>query len=152
MIQFKYLHGQFNMNFNQPSDDVLKILGSIIFVPPKKAIKDLDLDNLQKINEFLKERFSDAGRQKFSQKICNNLKKFGYQVPKITKDSTIGDDSDFDEGFEFYSDEECADIVLENDWAMYPEDIVDEAIEFLEACIQQKNKQEQTPQVHMNNF
>ena len=108
-----------------PSENVLKILGFAMRVPPHKQIESFSEETLKTLADQIRQRFSDTGRMNFARSVCGDLRKFGFQVPK---------DSD-SEDIVWHTDEECSDILLDMDYDTYTDDMVQETLEFIDECL-----------------
>ncbi len=119
------------------TDNVLKILGFAMRIPPSKDITQFSTETLAHLSNNIRQRFSDQGRMDFAKVACQDLRRFGFQVPKDTQGEDI----------EWYADGDCQDAILDADYAMFTNEMVDETIAFLEECM---HPQTQQPAQHMH--
>lgn len=99
----------------------LKILGAAVIVPPQSlSVKQLEL-----IFANFSERFSEEGRKKYAIETCSKTIANGYDVPK-------------DDGT-FIEQEECIDMIIENDKKQYTEEAITNLIEKFKSIAQMED-------------
>lgn len=99
----------------------LKILGAAVVVPPKRlSLKDLELIFIN-----FSERFSEDGRKKYAIETCSKTIANGYEVPKDEKS--------------FIDQEECVDMIIENDKKQYTEEAINNLLEKFKSIAQMED-------------
>ncbi len=116
-------------------DSVLKVIGFAMHVPPRRQFDQFSEETLQNLAEQIRHRFSDSGRLDFARSACQDLRKYGFQVPK---------DSD-SEDITWYSDTECTEMLCDMDYNLYTEEMVQEALDFIDSCLHAQTPQPAQP-------
>lgn len=123
---------------NTLTDDILKVLGTQLILPLAHGVENFDLELLEKLAATIRSRFSEDGRIAHAKNVCTNLDYFGFRVP-------TGEEIDGE--LEFHSFEECTDHIFESDYELYTDDMVSQALEYIDAIIAQKQEQTQDEKV-----
>lgn len=119
-----------------PSENVLTIVSLACIIPLTRPLDRWPKETLTHLIDNIEKRFSDDGRMEYSRAVCRNLDKFGYRIPEIPKNPS---------GDGYLQESFCIEHVLNTDYETYTDDMVQETIEYLDACIHPKQNPEQAP-------